>query len=246
MGGKSSKPTTTVTIAPSQKETGLQAGVKSSGRIAEVTRAIRSGVDLNAELSDPGTPGTTGYRPLHWAARFDNAAAIQAIRDAVVAAPALGLEPNVKNKVKHGTPLHTAIEYRASAKTIAALLALPGIEPNTRDMNDDTPLHYLKKEGRYKQDGERRKVLKLLVQHGAKPALVNAAGKTAYRVIQEAISLEESGYLRDEYDKVHSVEAGTSGGGGTDEGEEALNFYEVLINDDGAPTAPSTEREHSA
>jgi len=87
--------------------------------------------DPGAAHSD-GRGGTSGYTPLHYAARGGHAACVRALL-------AAGADPSAATAAGGATPLHRAA-YMGHAGVVRALLEA-GAGPDARDADGETPLH---------------------------------------------------------------------------------------------------------
>lgn len=76
--------------------------------------------------------GSSGYCPLHYAAREGHADIVQLLL-------AAGADPNAATRAGRATPLHRAA-YTGSAAVVRLLLS-GGADPTARDSDGQTPLH---------------------------------------------------------------------------------------------------------
>ena len=82
-----------------------------------------------------------------------------------------GVNPNERHHLTGDTPLHTAVSCEDPDARIVRLLLEHGADPNARDRNGRTPLHYAAIYGHYE-------IVKLLTDFGADPCARDSSGRT--------------------------------------------------------------------
>ena len=152
--------------------------------------------ELIAAGAQPGARNRRGAEPLHYAADGIpgaptwNSEAQAAIVEYLIEA---GANPNSIDK-SGVTPLHRAVRTRCAA-AVRALLA-NGADPRRKNKSGSMPLHLAAQNtgrggtGSSPSQEQQKLIIRLLLQHGARPQDKDARGKT---VLQSA----SSGWIRD-------------------------------------------------
>jgi ankyrin repeat protein len=99
-----------------------------------------------------------------------------------------GIDPNALDYYDHRTPLHEAVSY-SSNKDIIRMLLEQGANPNSSDLDGNTPLHCLaigfleSGKCRYDQDKFSADLFDLFILHNADPSLANKHGNTVLHIV---------------------------------------------------------------
>jgi len=173
------------------------------GRIDIARWLINHGADVNAQ-------GYQGYGPLHEAADYGHFQVAQML---------LERKADVHIRTMFGAPpLHVAARphvYRNQIDIMQALLD-HGADPNARDNDNSTPLHYsswCQKETQYKPQMGTVEGTRLLLKHGAIIDAKDNQGRTALQLASEnerdeiATCLKEHGAVEDAEDDEHGTAA---------------------------------------
>lgn len=138
-------------------------------------------VELGADVR---APNRRGAEPLHYAAdgRPDLGDwSRSAQRELIIFLVAAGADPNAMDK-SGVAPLHRAVRTRSS-DAVSALIA-NGADPRMMNKSGSTPLHLAVQNTGKSNSGsdmakeEQRRIIALLLRHGASPADEDAKGKT--------------------------------------------------------------------
>ena len=176
-----------------------------AAEVSDVTRCLQAGMD-------PEARSEWSLTPLHWAAHFGNAEAIEALIAAganLEARDESGYTPlhlaastehteaievliaagaNLEARSKWGTPLREAA-YFGKAETIGAL-ATAGANLEARDESGYTPLHWAAYFGK-------AETIEALLRAGADPKALTTAGKLPFDLIKDNEQLKRTdGYWK--------------------------------------------------
>lgn len=152
----------------------------------------RSPEELVAAGANVGARNRRGAEPLHYAADGSPLSKIwdpetqYAIVEFLIRA---GADPNSEDK-SGVAPLHRAVRTRCTA-AVRALLS-NGADPVRRNKSGSTPLHLAVQNtgrggtGEEVSRNEQAKIIRLLLDHGARPADKDASGKSVSDCVQAA------------------------------------------------------------
>jgi ankyrin repeat protein len=134
--------------------------------------------------ADVRAPNRRGAEPLHYAADGSSSADSQsrgAQREVIVYLIGAGAVPDVMDK-SGVAPLHRAVRSRCS-EAVSALIA-HGADPRLMNKSGSSPLHLAVQNTGKSNSGsdaakaEQRRIIALLLEHGANPTDVDGKGKT--------------------------------------------------------------------
>lgn len=189
----------------------MQKAVLKDDDLGEVQALVKAGFDVNSPIGCgsynalDGAVSRSNFEMVKWllanGAKAKGSALLQAVRcssvetssNIVAALLKAGANPNYKedypNPAFHTdipitTPLHTAC-YEQNVPVVALLLAQPGIELNTLDVDNRTPLMWAVA----KHDST---IVEMLLNAGADPSVKNKKGETAFSVAQRQIAVQKS------------------------------------------------------
>ncbi len=140
--------------------------------------------DLISKGADVSSRNRRGAEPLHYAADGSpgsaawDVAAQEAVVECLIRA---GADPNVEDK-SGVYPLHRAVRMRCTG-TVRALVK-NGADPRRMNKSGSTPLHLAVQNTGHSGSGseasrdEQAKIIRLLLEYGARPSDKDAAGKT--------------------------------------------------------------------
>jgi hypothetical protein len=152
--------------------------------IAAAAHQPELAASLVARGADPRARNRRGAQPLHYAADGTPGAGFQsrnAQRKIVAFLIGAGAPPDAMDN-SGVAPLHRAVRSRCSG-AVSALIA-HGADPRLMNKSGSTPLHLAVQNTGKSNSGsdaaktEQRRIIALLLEHGASPADVDANGKT--------------------------------------------------------------------
>ena len=184
----------------------MQEAVLRKQDVGEIQRILKAGFDVNAPI------GCGTYTAVDGAVQVANMEILTHLLDAgakpkgtallsaarcrnldqsskmVEALLRRGADPKYKDyymgdRKRFSTPLHAAC-YQGNYPVVELLLRQPGIELDTLDIDDRTPLMWAVERG-YES------IIGMLLEKGADPKIRNAAGKTAAKIAREQIRRRE-------------------------------------------------------